>query len=195
MDTLHDLFADTLQDVHFAETALLKSLPVMMEAAHATALLAAFSEHLDQTKSHIERLHEIFAILGVKPSGKECHAIKGLIREADDLIQANPSGPVLDAGLLACAQAIEHYEMARYGTLRAWADELGPGDACRLLQQTLAEEKAADAILSVIALTSVNTMADGGDIEPLEPEPQVRSSFGTSARNSQGRLRAPASGL
>ena len=195
MDTLHDLFADTLQDVHFAETTLLKSLPVMMEAASSTALLAAFSEHLDQTKSHIERLHEIFAILGVKPSGKECHAIKGLIREADDLIQANPSGPVLDAGLLACAQAIEHYEMARYGTLRAWADELGLGDACRLLQQTLAEEKAADASLSVIALTSINTLADAGDIEPVEPKHQVRSSFGTPARNSQSRLRAAPSGL
>lgn len=163
MDTLRELFEDTLKDVYYAEHAIIKALPKMIKSAGAETLQTAFSDHLKETKVQIERLDAVFDIIGVKPSSKVCHAIKGLIEEADELIAEKPDAAILDAGLLACAQAVEHYEMARYGTLRAWADQLGLNDAAMLLQQTLAEEKSADAKLSVLALGAINDHADAGD--------------------------------
>ena len=163
METLHDLFEDTLKDVYYAENAILTALPKMMKAASAKALQAAFAGHLEETKAQIKRLDEVFDILDVKPAAKECHAIKGLIAEGEELIAEKPEAAVLDAALLATAQAVEHYEMARYGTLRAWADQLGLSNAAMLLQQTLAEEKATDAKLSVLALGGVNMQADDGE--------------------------------
>jgi ferritin-like metal-binding protein YciE len=163
MDTLRALFEDTLKDVYYAEHAIVKSLPKMIKSSSAETLQTAFSEHLKETKVQIERLESVFNIIGVKPSSKVCHAIKGLIEEGDELIAEKPEATILDAGLLACAQAIEHYEMARYGTLRAWADQLGLNVAAMLLQQTLAEEKSADAKLSVLALSAINEHADAGD--------------------------------
>jgi ferritin-like metal-binding protein YciE len=160
MDTLRDLFEDTLRDVYYAENAILKALPKMIKAASSTKLRSIFSDHLAETKGQIARLDEVFEALNVKPSAKECHAIKGIIEEGEELIAENPAAPVLDAGLLAAAQAVEHYEMARYGTLRAWADQLGMSHAAKLLEQTLAEEKSADAKLSVLALGEVNEGAD-----------------------------------
>ncbi len=169
MDTLSELFEDTLKDIYFAENAplsplpILKALPKMIRAASAKPLQLALSAHLEETKEQIIRLEEVFQFLGIKASGKTCHAIKGLIAESDELIAEKPEPAVLDAGILACSQAIEHYEMARYGTLRAWADELGLSDAARLLQLTLAEEKSADAKLSVLALAKINMNADAGE--------------------------------
>ena len=166
MDTLHELFEDMLKDVYFAETAITKALPKMIKAAHAKALQAAFTEHLAETKQQIARLDEVFGIIGMKPAGKECKAILGIIAEGDELIGEKPAAAVLDAGLLAVGQAVEHYEMARYGTLRAWADQLGLGDAAKLLEQTLAEEKSADAKLSVLALGDINARADADHDAP-----------------------------
>jgi ferritin-like metal-binding protein YciE len=160
MNTLRDLFEDTLRDVYYAENAILKALPKMTKAAGSKKLQAIFTAHLAETKDQILRLDEVFAVLNVQPSGKECHAIKGIIQEGDDLIAEKPAQAVLDAGLLAAAQAVEHYEMARYGTLRAWADQLGYAAAAKLLEQTLSEEKSADAQLSVLALSAVNAQAD-----------------------------------
>jgi ferritin-like metal-binding protein YciE len=162
MNTLRDLFEDTLQDVYYAESAILKALPKMAKAAGNKKLHAIFTTHLAETKDQVLRLDEVFAILNVKPVGKECHAIKGIIQEGDELIAEKPAQAVLDAGLLAAAQAVEHYEMARYGTLRAWADQLGYAAAAKLLEQTLSEEKSADAQLSVLALSAVNAEADTG---------------------------------
>ena len=162
MDTLRDLFHDLLQDVYYAETAITKALPKMEKAATSKKLKAAFADHLTETKGQIKRLDEVFAILGEKPEGKECHAINGIIEESEELIAEKPEPAVLDAGLLADAQAVEHYEMARYGTLRAWADCLGLPDAARLLEQTLAQEKSTDARLSVLAVETINEACEGG---------------------------------
>ena len=160
MHTLHDLFHDLLKDVYFAENALLKALPKMEKAATSKDLKKAFSDHLEETKGQIRRLDTVFAILGQKPQGKECHAIIGLIEESEDLIGEKPAPAVLDAGLVADAQAVEHYEMARYGTLRAWADCLGLAEAAHLLEQTLAQEKSADAKLSILAVSTINDACD-----------------------------------
>ena len=162
MHTLHDLFHDLLNDVYFAENALLKALPKMEKAATSKDLKKAFSDHLDETKGQIQRLDKVFALLGQKPEGKECHAILGIIAESEELIGEKPAPAVLDAGLVADAQAVEHYEMARYGTLRAWADCLGMADAAHLLEKTLAQEKSADAKLSVLAVSTINDACESG---------------------------------
>lgn len=166
MDTLHELFEDTLKDVYYAENAIAKALPKMAKAASNKALQAAFTAHLEETRGQIKRLEDVFEILGVKSAGKECPAILGLIEEGEDLIAEKAEAAVLDAGLLGAAQAVEHYEMARYGTLRAWADQLGLGDAAKLLEETLSEEKATDAKLSVLALGAINTRANNGSERP-----------------------------
>jgi ferritin-like metal-binding protein YciE len=196
MDTLSELFEDTLKDVYYAENAIIKALPKMIKAAGAKPLQVALSAHLTETEDQILRLEEVFQLLGVKPAGKECHAIKGLIVEADELISEKPDAAVLDAGLLACSQAIEHYEMARYGTLRAWADELGLGDAARLLQLTLAEEKSADAKLSVLALAKINMNADAGE-QPASPSKKHADNQAPEPgkRNSGDRQKPVTSGL
>jgi ferritin-like metal-binding protein YciE len=160
MNTLRELFEDTLRDVYYAENAIMKALPKMIKAADSKKLQAIFADHLAETKGQISRLEQVFEALNVKPSAKECHAIKGILEEGEELIGEKPSPVVMDAGLLAAAQAVEHYEMARYGTLRAWADQLGMTQAAKLLQQTLAEEKSADAQLSVLALAEINERAD-----------------------------------
>ena len=183
METLRDLFDDTLKDVYFAENAILKALPKMAKAAHAKDLKAALSAHLEETKGQIKRLESIFGMLGVKPAGKECPAILGLIEEGEELISAKPEPAVLDAGVLGAAQAVEHYEMARYGTLRAWADQLGLGEVAKLLEQTLAEEKATDAKLSALALGGINTHADDGN-DRLEIQDGVARGSGDAASHS-----------
>ena len=174
MDTLRELFHETLKDVYFAETAITKALPKMEKAASAKELRAAFRDHLEETKGQIERLKQVFAMLGEKPEGKECPAIKGLLQESDELMHEKPEASVLDAGLLAGSQAVEHYEMARYGTLRAWADCLGMTDAARLLEQTLSEEKSTDAKLSVLAVSSVNKSCAIGIVEARQEHGSVK---------------------
>lgn len=196
MDTLHDLFVETMKDVYYAENAILKALPKMAKAANAKDLKAAFSAHLEETKGQIERLVEVFEILGVKPAGKECPAIMGLIEESETLISDKLEPAILDAGLLGAAQAVEHYEMARYGTLRAWADQLGLDNAARLLEQTLAEEKATDAKLSVLALGGINTDADNGKqrSKTRNGANTRRASDASSSGNSGNRQKSAAAG-
>lgn len=195
MNTLSELFEDTLKDIYYAENAIAKALPKMIKVASAKPLQLALSVHLEETMGHIERLEQVFQSIGVKAAGKQCHAIKGLIAEGEELISEKPVNAVLDAGLVACSQAIEHYEMARYGTLRAWADELGLSDAARLLQLTLAEEKSADAKLSVLALAKINMHADAGEQPNARNKKQtVERAAEPGKRNSADRQRPVTSG-
>jgi ferritin-like metal-binding protein YciE len=158
--TLDDLFHDTLKDIYFAEKKIVSSLPKMASAAQNAELKAAFEKHRDETKVHVERLEKVFASIDAKPRGKTCAAILGIVEEADEIAEEYEGSPALDAGLLAAAQAVEHYEMTRYGTLRTWAEELGNKRAAALLQETLDEEQATDAALTALAKSVVNSQAD-----------------------------------
>ena len=157
---LEDLFHDTLKDIYFAEKKILATLPKMQKAAQAEELKAAFEKHHGETEVHIERLEKIFGIIDKKPVGKTCAAIVGITDEGAEIMDEYKGSPALDAGLLAAAQAVEHYEISRYGTMRTWAAELGLKDAVKLLEQTLAEEKTTDATLTEIAESVVNQEAE-----------------------------------
>ncbi|MFC5420430.1 MAG: hypothetical protein DI537_05985 [Stutzerimonas stutzeri] len=156
---LNDLFLDTLKDIYYAEKQILKALPKMAKAATAPELKEAFEKHRDETETHVERLTEVFEIIGKAPRGKTCDAILGIIEEGKSIIEEFEGTPALDAGLLAAAQAVEHYEIARYGTLKSWAKQLGMNDAAKLLDQTLAEETKTDQTLSQLGETKVNMKA------------------------------------
>ena len=158
--TLEDLFHDTLKDIYFAEKKILATLPKMQKAAQAEELKAAFGKHYGETEVHIERLEKIFGIIDKKPVGKTCAAIVGITDEGAEIMDEYKGSPALDAGLLAAAQAVEHYEISRYGTMRTWAAELGLKDAVKLLDQTLSEEKATDETLTEIAESVVNQEAE-----------------------------------
>jgi ferritin-like metal-binding protein YciE len=157
---LADLFHDTLKDVYFAENKILKALPKMAKAAHSKDLKAAFAKHERETRGQVKRLEGVFKILGKKPQAKKCEAIMGITKEGDEIMVDFKGMPALDAGLLAAAQAVEHYEMSRYGTLKAWANELGMSDAASLLDETLKEEKATDLALTTLAKSVVNIEAE-----------------------------------
>lgn len=157
--TLEDLFHDTLKDIYFAEKKIYASLPKMAKAANAPELKAAFTKHHGETEGQIGRLERVFQIIEKKPQGKTCAAIEGILEEGKEIMSEYKDMPALDAGLLAAAQAVEHYEMSRYGTLRTWAAELGYRDAVKLLDATLNEEKKTDASLSQLAETQVNDHA------------------------------------
>lgn len=156
---LNALFLDTLKDIYYAEKQIYKSLPKMAKAAVSEQLRAAFERHHDETEVQIERLEQIFELLGKPARGKKCDAIEGLLDEGKEVMEEYKDAPALDAGLLAAAQAVEHYEISRYGTLKAWADKLGMKDAINLLEQTLAEEKKTDDTLSRIAKSAINAQA------------------------------------
>lgn len=156
---LNDLFLDTLKDIYYAEKQILKALPKMAKAATAPELKEAFEKHRDETETHVERLTEVFEIIGKAPRGKTCDAILGIIEEGKSIIEEFEGSPALDAGLLAAAQAVEHYEIARYGTLKSWAKQLGMNDAAKLLDQTLVEETKTDQTLSQLGETKVNMKA------------------------------------
>jgi len=156
---LDELFHDTLKDIYFAEKKILTTLPKMAKAAQSEELRAAFEKHEAETEDQIGRLEEVFAAIDKKPQGKTCAAIVGITEEGTEIMQEYKGSPALDAGLLAAAQAVEHYEISRYGTLIAWAEELGLEDAVALLQDTLEEEKATDETLSDIAKTAINQQA------------------------------------
>ena len=160
MRTLNDLFEETLKDVYFAENAILKALHKMASKASSTDLKAAFTEHAQETEGQVKRLDKVFKLIGKKPEGKECPALKGLVQETEELMSEAKNVDVLDAGLIGCAQAVEHYEMARYGTLCAWAEQLEMKNAVALLEETLDEEKAADEKLTELAESSINEDAD-----------------------------------
>jgi ferritin-like metal-binding protein YciE len=157
---LDRLFHDTLKDIYFAEKKILTALPKMAKAAQNGDLRAAFEKHHAQTEQQVKRLDEVFALIDAKPQGKTCPAIMGMIEEGKEVIDEYKGSPILDAGLLAAAQSVEHYEISRYGTLRTWAEELGLDKAVQLLQATLEEEKATDQALTELAESVVNVEAE-----------------------------------
>lgn len=159
--TLNDLFIDTLKDVYYAEKQILRALPKMAKAAGLSELKAAFEKHRDETETHVERLAQVFEIAGKAARGKTCDAILGIVEEGKAVIEDYADSPALDAGLVASAQAVEHYEIARYGTLKAWAQQLGMKDAAALLEQTLQEEEKTDALLSKLGMGTINKSAQG----------------------------------
>lgn len=157
--TLDDLFLDTLKDIYFAEKQIVKTLPKMAKAAQSPELKAGFEQHKTESEGHVERLEQIFEMLDTAPRGKTCDAILGIIEEGKSIMEEFEGTPALDAGLVSAAQAVEHYEIARYGTLKTWAKQLGLNDAMRLLDATLSEEVATDRKLSQVALTDANRKA------------------------------------
>lgn len=157
--TLDKLFHETLKDVYYAERKILKALPKMARGAQSPELKAAFEKHKDETEGQIERLQQVFEILGKRAQGKTCDAIEGIVAEGEEILDEFKGEPALDAGLVAAAQAVEHYEIARYGTLKRWAETLGMKDAAKLLDANLQEEVATDAALTDLADASVNPAA------------------------------------
>jgi ferritin-like metal-binding protein YciE len=156
---MNDLFVHTLRDIYYAEKQIVKALPEMIEKSHDSQLKQGFQTHLRETENHVRRLEKIFQIVGVKAQGVDCPAIDGIIEEANDVAGEVDKRSVLDAALIAAAQAVEHYEMTRYGTLISWAKQLGKQDCVSLLQQTLDEEKATDKKLTQMAEAQVNRKA------------------------------------
>ena len=157
--TLNDLFHETLKDLYYAEKKLVKTLPKMAKKAASSHLKKAIQDHLAQTEGHVTRLEEVFAMLDKKPVAKKCEAIEGLLKEADEVVGEIEGKETLDAAIISSAQTVEHYEIARYGTLVSWARQLGMDDVADTLGQTLEEEKAADQKLSGLAAEYINQQA------------------------------------
>lgn len=157
--TLEDLFLDTLKDIYYAERQIVKTLPKMAKAASSPDLKAGFEKHLSETEGHVERLEQIFELLDKPARGKTCDAILGIIEEGKTIMDEFKGTAALDAGLVSAAQAVEHYEIARYGTLKSWAQQMGLTDAVTLLDATLQEEVATDQTLSELAEADVNRKA------------------------------------
>ena len=158
--TLEDLFYETLKDIYFAEKKILTALPKLAKAANSEDLKAAFEKHIEETEGQVERLEQVFELIEKPARGKTCPAILGLVEEGQEVSKEFKNSPALDAGLLAGAQAVEHYEISRYGTLIAWAEQLGLKEAVELLQETLDEEKATDEALTELAEASLNEMGE-----------------------------------
>jgi ferritin-like metal-binding protein YciE len=159
MGSLEELFVDQLRDVYDAEDRLVNALPTLAKSASSPELKAAFERHLEETRQQVKRLEGVFKNLELKVKGKKCYAMKGLIEEGEELIDERPAQEVLDAGLIAAAQKVEHYEIACYGTLCTWAEQLGHHAALELLRQNLAEEKADDEKLTRLAEARINRAA------------------------------------
>ena len=157
--TMDDLFVHQLQDIYYAEKRIVAALPEMIQKSTTPELRTAFESHLQQTKGHVQRLEQVFRLTGQQPQSVDCPAIDGVIDEAEEVAGEVEDKTVLDAALIAAGQSVEHYEIARYGALIAWAKELGQDDAAQLLLQTLEEEKSADEKLTMIAKGSVNRAA------------------------------------
>lgn len=173
---LNDLFHDMLKDVFHAEKQLLRALPKMARAANSDEVRQAFETHKEETQGQVERLEQVFEIFGKRAQGKPCEAMQGLVAEGQEIMEEFEDSPALDAGLISAAQAVEHYEIARYGTLRTWAQQLGLQDAAQLLEQTLEEEKKTDALLTELAESQANQEAEGeeGGEEEEEEAPRKR---------------------
>lgn len=160
LDSLNKLYIEQLKDIYSAENQLVSALPKMAKAASSPELQQAFQQHLDQTKGHVKRIEQIFSELDYSPNGPKCKAMEGLIEEGEELIKEDDAEPdVLDAGLIAAAQRVEHYEIAAYGTVRTYAEQLGYDDAAALLQETLDEEYDTDDKLSELAVNTINVEA------------------------------------
>lgn len=157
--TLDDLFLDTLKDIYYAEKQIVKTLPKMAKAARSPELKAGFEKHLEESEVHVERLEQVFELIGKPARGKTCEAILGIIEEGKSIMEDFKDSPALDAGLASSAQAVEHYEITRYGTLKTWARQMGNSDAAQLLDMTLKEEIATDKKLSQLAESQVNLKA------------------------------------
>jgi ferritin-like metal-binding protein YciE len=157
--TLDDLFLDTLKDIYYAEKQIVKALPKMAKAAHSPALKAGFEKHLEESEIHVERLEQVFDMLGKPARGKTCEAILGILEEGKTIMEEFKDTQALDAGLAAAAQAVEHYEISRYGTLKTWAQQMGNSDMARIFDQTLSEEIATDKKLTQVAESNLNRMA------------------------------------
>ena len=188
--SLNELFLDMLKDIYYAEKKGLKALPKMAKAlGKESDLAAAFETHREETERQIERLEQVFDMIGEKPKGKKCAAIEGLAEEADELMDEVENPAVLAAGLLAGAQAIEHYEIARYGTLVEWAKVLGHDDAAELLEETLDEEKKTDELLNEMAIGEINQHAleSGEDSEEEEDEEAEKKTKATSRKPAKRR--------
>ncbi|TPG42727.1 ferritin-like domain-containing protein [Sphingomonas koreensis] len=157
--TLQDLFHDTLRDIFYAEKQILKALPKMAQGAQSPDLKAAFEKHRVETEGQVDRLEQVFKIIGKTARGKKCEAIEGILAEGDEILDEFMGSPALDAGLISSAQAVEHYEITRYGTLKRWAIVLGMKDAAKLLDETLRQEGATDESLTALADTAANAKA------------------------------------
>lgn len=157
--TLEDLFHDTLRDIYYAEKQILKALPKMAKGAQSPELKAAFEKHRGETEGQVDRLEQVFEIIGKTARGKKCEAIEGILAEGDEILEEFADSPALDAGLISSAQAVEHYEITRYGTLKRWATVLGLDDAARLLDETLQQEGATDEGLTALADAAANAKA------------------------------------
>ncbi|MBV8850190.1 MAG: ferritin-like domain-containing protein [Methylobacteriaceae bacterium] len=157
--TFEDLFEHQLKDIYYAENQIVKALPTMIEKASRAELKNGFKTHLEETKTHVTRLEQVFKLHGLQPKGETCPAIDGIIKEANEVAGEIADKKVLDAALIAAAQAVEHYEMTRYGTLIAWANQLGRKDSVKLFEQTLKEEEATDKKLTTLAESTVNKAA------------------------------------
>ena len=192
IDSLSDLYVEELKDLYSAENQILKALPKMIAAATHPELKKAFSDHLAQTKGHVERLETICEDLGVSPKGKKCEGMEGVIADGAELIDEEPEPNVLDAGLASAAQHVEHYEMAGYGSVRTWAEQLGYSTHVKLLQQTLDEEKSADKLLTQIAERGLNVDAVVGDtveegLADVSPRAQRSGAKSTTSQTSRQR--------
>ena len=189
MESLHELYVDELKDLYSAEKQIVKALPKMVKNATNPELREAFSNHLDETEGHVQRLEKIFQMLGEKAGGKKCKGMEGLIEEAKELLEEDATEEVLDAGLISKAQHVEHYEMAGYGTVRTYAEQLGFSDQAKLLQQTLDEEGKANELLTQIAESSVNLDAETGSEEEestSRSDRQVSRSVATEGPRARG---------
>jgi ferritin-like metal-binding protein YciE len=160
---LDDLFEETLKDIFYAENKILKALPKMAKAAQSEELKAAFEKHLKETEGQVSRLEKVFDMIEVAPKGKKCEAIEGMIEEGAEIMKEFKGAPALDAGLVSAAQAVEHYEIARYGTLKRWAEQLGLDEAAGLLEETLEEEKNTDQALTDLAEATINEHAQAAE--------------------------------
>jgi ferritin-like metal-binding protein YciE len=161
--SLNDLFEDTLKDIYYAENKILKALPKMAKAAHSDELRTAFQKHLQETEGQVSRLEKVFELAHVTLRGKKCEVIEGLLEEGAEIMKEFKGAPALDAGLVSAAQAVEHYEIARYRTLRCWAEQLGFNEAIGLLGASLSEEKNTDAALTQLAETKINERAEAAE--------------------------------
>lgn len=156
---LEDLFLETLKDIYYAERQIVKALPKMAKAAESDELRKAFENHLEETHGQIERLQKVFEMCGKRAQGKTCEAIQGLIEEGEEIIDEFSDSPAIDAGLISAGNAVEHYEIARYGTLKTWAKMLKMPEAAELLDANLKEEHKADELLTKLATNTANRMA------------------------------------
>jgi len=157
--TMNDLLINVMQDVYYAERQILKALPKLAKATENEELKNALMHHREETQGQVERLQKAFEALGKRARGQTCEAINGLIEEGDEVVEEFPEGVIRDAGILACAQAVEHYEMARYGTIVAWAKAVGADDVAQLMHETLEEEKNTDSLLNQLAKKTINRQA------------------------------------